>query len=877
MVVQRRRLGRLRASGRCWSSNERDLSSPISPRHRSRCRRTTARGVDWRGGKCVSLVMAAVLSAAVGPCAAGMEYASTYSFMADRTTCDGQCSWCREAKVHHHWADIRSKLGQWVYRDLRKDEERGDHKLKVEGGSLAVSGLRAADLQLMELQNMITYSWDVNHKFDCVVGIIALRLLTYGYTNPMQFTHPNVDVLDWLDTFNQHTGILDFLTSSWAEVIAGGWPIFRELLLVSRKVVDRLLEEGSWPRMQERHNECDELDTEADILYRDKVVDALNGNAWPLAGTHFRALSTGIRCPIGVAVSLLSLALDMVHKRGSYQGSLKDTDNLVYALISNAQEAVAAYSRTKSNWSPFFDMLTTKWPLWELLSELSCVDSGRACATRSAWQCYDLLGRMEVPCPHVRAMASQNFVACGEHDICDRPAGLDPETWCIPFDRRPDLPRTAWLLLLGHDDEERVCAQCGQDGVLRTIFEHIGFREPVASNATAAAALSAAGASTEPEGSSPSLARVVPPFYVEFGARKPHMLNSAALRELCGWDGLLMDGQPGETPHGGCPTCPGVDTLVRKEFVTAENVVDLFKKHDVPRDFDLLTIDTDYNDYWLWRALLEDGHFRPRVVAVDFNPDFGLDEAKVVEYVADAEWDGTKYTVGSLLAYALMARHFDYTFAYALEMGAHAFFIRDDLLADHDRDLPLRAALKASHPPDKQRRKFRDVLYDFVPRNRTSRGFPWGVSSPSDDEAASSGSDAKTPWIARTVATGDPAVGSSTSASGPSSSSATDAELSELRQQVSALVGEIRKLRNSGQVGPTSVGNPLGAIASAAATIGSGRLPGASTAVAATDARGGGASSNGDAGGDRVSVPSRVVSAATSFYEEVQRQRSEAG
>eukprot|EP00434_Breviolum_minutum_P007539 symbB.v1.2.006656.t1/scaffold372.1/size218212/8 len=207
-----------------------------------------------------------------------------------------------------------------------------------------------------------------------------------------------------------------------------------------------------------------------------------------------------------------------------------------------------------------------------------------------------------------------------------------------------------------------VCSQCGQDGVLRTLFQNVGFR---ASKEQAA------------------------PFYVEFGARKPGMLNSAVLREFCGWQGILLDSQPGETPHGGCRDCPGVAEIVKTEFVTAENIVELFRKYDVPRDFDLLTIDTDYNDYWIWRALLTDGTFRPRVVAVDFNPDLPLHEAKAVRYSAMAEWDGTVYTVGSLLAYALVARAHGYSFAYALEMGSHAFFIRSDLLHEEDIDLPL--------------------------------------------------------------------------------------------------------------------------------------------------------------------------------------------
>lgn len=450
-----------------------------------------------------------------------------------------------------------------------------------------------------------------------------------------------------------------------------------------------------YPGLQGRPNECDELDSEEDLNYRDALLYAISRGEMLTPGLHLLALRRGTKCPVGNAVALLSLALDMVRNRGTYQGSLKDTQNMVYSLIVSAQDTISAWVSSKLNWSPFFDLFTTKWPLWEVLSQLACVDTTRPCVTRSALQCYDFIHRRDVPCPHRHPVFRSIFVGCGEHDICTWPdfSTMERETWCVPHGQRPPDPLRPWMAELSHDMEERVCSQCGQDGVLRALFAHVGFRE----------------------GTGPAEEGGAPPFYVEFGARKPGMLNSAALREFCAWDGILLDSQPGETPHGGCRDCPGVADIVRTEFVTAENVVALFLKHGVPRDFDLLTVDTDYNDYWIWRAILEDGTFRPRVVAVDFNPDLPLNEAKVVKYSAMAEWDGSIYTVGSLLAYALMAHSFGYSFAYALEMGSHAFFVRSDLLHEEDHSLPLRNVKKNSHPPDTENRQFVDVLYDFVP------------------------------------------------------------------------------------------------------------------------------------------------------------------
>ncbi|CAJ1405298.1 unnamed protein product [Effrenium voratum] len=539
-----------------------------------------------------------------------------------------------------------------------------------------------------EVQELINWSWIKGVNFECILGIIALRLLSFGYSDPLQFNanDPDFGVLDFLDTFNAHSGALDLLTSSWAALLAGGWPVFKELHLVGKKLMDVMDDRPmKYPGLQTRPNECDELDSEEDLNYRDALVHGLASGEMPVLGIHLLAIRRSGGCPAGNAVALLAVALDLIN-RGTYQGSLKDSSNMVYALIVTAQDTISSWVTTKSNWSPFFDLLTTRWPLWEMLSRLACVDSTRPCVTRSALQCYDFLQRQHVPCPHQPPELRSIFVGCGEHDICTWPVmgSEDPTSWCVAHERRVPDPRRPWLRELSHDLEERVCSQCGQDGVLRAIFRNVGFRD---------------------EGSQH-------PFYVEFGSRKPGMLNSAVLRELwefCNWRGVLLDSQPGETPHG--RDCPGVAMIATEPapkagekraepepFVTAENVVELFQKYEVPRDFDLLTIDTDYNDYWIWRALLTDGTFKPRVVAVDFNPDISLQEAKVVRYSPLAEWDGTVYTVGSLLAYSLLARAHGYSFAYALEMGSHAFFVRADLLHE-----------------DPKKRDFVDVLYDFIP------------------------------------------------------------------------------------------------------------------------------------------------------------------
>ena len=81
--------------------------------------------------------------------------------------------------------------------------------------------------------------------------------------------------------------------------------------------------------------------------------------------------------------------------------------------------------------------------------------------------------------------------------------------------------------------------------------------------------------------------------------------------------------------------------LVRQAFVDAENVNSLFAQYGVPKQFDLLSIDIDGNDYWVWKAI-ED--FTPRVVVIEYNIYFGTDRAGYSQHRvrcngSDSRWE----------------------------------------------------------------------------------------------------------------------------------------------------------------------------------------------------------------------------------------------
>ena len=91
-------------------------------------------------------------------------------------------------------------------------------------------------------------------------------------------------------------------------------------------------------------------------------------------------------------------------------------------------------------------------------------------------------------------------------------------------------------------------------------------------------------------------------YYVEFGAEDGTQCNTRILREMLKWGGLLMDGAN-----------ENLYINLRKEFITKENIISLFQKYNIPINFNLLSIDIDYNDFYclmeiltpsLWRGLI---------------------------------------------------------------------------------------------------------------------------------------------------------------------------------------------------------------------------------------------------------------------------------
>lgn len=195
----------------------------------------------------------------------------------------------------------------------------------------------------------------------------------------------------------------------------------------------------------------------------------------------------------------------------------------------------------------------------------------------------------------------------------------------------------SFITLIGQEidlseSETSLYSSNGEEGVLTKIFELVGTRSK---------------------------------FCVDLGAGDGITGSNTYLLQLQGWDALLLDRafEKGEI-H------------LYKEFITAENINLLFEKYRVRSDLDFLSIDIDYNTYYLWKAL----KYFPAVVVVRFNAKHSPFDDKVVEYHPYYSGDGSDYFGASILAYFHLARKKGYSLIYCDQKGEKLFFVRDDLL-----------------------------------------------------------------------------------------------------------------------------------------------------------------------------------------------------
>jgi len=194
----------------------------------------------------------------------------------------------------------------------------------------------------------------------------------------------------------------------------------------------------------------------------------------------------------------------------------------------------------------------------------------------------------------------------------------------------------------------KIYAQNDEDGIIQEIFRRIG-----------------------------STSRT----FVEFGVESGVECNSVKLL-VEGWRGLWIEARSDHADVIGrrfAPFLTGGKLTLLERLVNAENIDALLAQGGMSGEIDLLAIDIDYNDYWVWKAVTA---VSPRAVVIEYNASLRPPLSLTVSYDPQRRWDGSNFYGASLEALVRLGREKGYRIVGCSVAGVNAFFVRDDLCGD---------------------------------------------------------------------------------------------------------------------------------------------------------------------------------------------------
>jgi len=192
---------------------------------------------------------------------------------------------------------------------------------------------------------------------------------------------------------------------------------------------------------------------------------------------------------------------------------------------------------------------------------------------------------------------------------------------------------------------------------------------------------------------------------VDIGSGAVQGSNSANLIVNHGWVGLLIEGneraiEAARNFYSACPDTKNYPPLLVHAWVTAENINAKISEHGFAGEIDLLSIDIDGIDYWMWKAI---DCIHPRVVIVEYQDIIGPNKALTIPYRPDfkrSDYDvnvrDPLYAGASLPAFIKLGKQKGYRLVGCNRYGYNAFFVRSDLGMECLPRVPVESCFK--HP-----------------------------------------------------------------------------------------------------------------------------------------------------------------------------------
>lgn len=192
-----------------------------------------------------------------------------------------------------------------------------------------------------------------------------------------------------------------------------------------------------------------------------------------------------------------------------------------------------------------------------------------------------------------------------------------------------------------------VFSQNGEDGIINEIFKRIGTTNK---------------------------------FFVEFGVENGLECNTTLLL-LQDWKGLWIEAN--ESDYSEIKNIfkePIEKNIlnVKNAFVSPDNIECIFNEFEIPKEPDLLSIDIDSVDYWVWKSIT---NYKPRVLIIEYNAMF-FPPIVWIKKKNETQWDTDLNMGASLQALHDLNKLKGYTLVGCDFNGVNAFFVRDDCYND---------------------------------------------------------------------------------------------------------------------------------------------------------------------------------------------------
>ena len=200
-----------------------------------------------------------------------------------------------------------------------------------------------------------------------------------------------------------------------------------------------------------------------------------------------------------------------------------------------------------------------------------------------------------------------------------------------------------------NDSEFKVFSQWGDDGIIQYLLQTVAISRKI---------------------------------FIEFGVENYQEANTRFLLMNNNWKGLVIDGSAENIQHIKSRNWYWRYNLTAiSEFITRDNINELFNKNNFSGSIGLLSIDIDGNDYWIFQSIVA---VQPDIIISEYNSLFGAEHAISIPY--DPKFQRTQahysnlYWGASLKALIHIASIKGYAFIGCNNNGNNAFFVKNEKL-----------------------------------------------------------------------------------------------------------------------------------------------------------------------------------------------------